>query len=99
MLYANPESIFLYGSIKDRQRQLRQTGLRGQKTDERVAPEETTLAIIDGSPGIGCPVIASLSGVDTVLFVAEPSLSGISDLEWVVKTARNFQLSCAVCIN
>jgi MinD superfamily P-loop ATPase len=35
------------------------------------------LAIIEGSPGIGCPVIASLSGVDMVLIVAEPSLSGI----------------------
>ncbi len=56
------------------------------------APEETPLAIIDGSPGIGCPVIASVSGMDLVLVVAEPSLSGISDLKRLVETARTFQI-------
>jgi MinD superfamily P-loop ATPase len=57
------------------------------------------LAIIDGSPGIGCPVIASLSGVDMVLIVAEPSISGISDMERIIKTAQIFQAKIAVCIN
>lgn len=57
------------------------------------------LAIIDGSPGIGCPVIASLSGVDMVLIVAEPSISGISDMERIIKTAEKFQIRTAVCIN
>lgn len=56
-------------------------------------------AIIDGSPGIGCPVIASLSGVDMVLIVAEPSISGISDLERIIETAAIFKLKLAVCIN
>ncbi len=42
---------------------------------------DTELAVIDGSPGIGCPVIASVSGMDLVLVVAEPSLSGLSDLK------------------
>jgi MinD superfamily P-loop ATPase len=56
-------------------------------------------AIIDGSPGIGCPVIASLSGVDMVLIVAEPSLSGISDMERIIKTARIFNVKIAVCVN
>lgn len=56
-------------------------------------------AIIDGSPGIGCPVIASLSGVDMVLIVTEPSLSGISDMERIIRTAQNFELAIAVCIN
>lgn len=60
---------------------------------------ETELAIIDGSPGIGCPVIASVSGMDLVLIVAEPSQSGISDLKRLVKTARTFQASLAVCVN
>ena len=60
---------------------------------------ETPLAIIDGSPGIGCPVIASVSGVDLVLVVAEPSLSGISDLKRLVKTAETFQTRLAVCVN
>jgi len=56
-------------------------------------------AIIDGSPGIGCPVIASLSGVDTVLIVAEPTLSGISDMERIIKTAKGFGVKIAVCVN
>lgn len=51
---------------------------------------DSNLAIIDGSPGIGCPVIASLSGVDMVLIVAEPSISGISDMEHIVITAAKF---------
>ncbi len=60
---------------------------------------ECPLAIIDGSPGIGCPVIASVSGMDLVLVVAEPSLSGISDLRRLVKTAETFQARLAVCVN
>jgi MinD superfamily P-loop ATPase len=56
-------------------------------------------AVIDGSPGIGCPVIASISGVDLVLVVAEPSLSGISDMERIVKTAQSFQTKIMVCVN
>jgi MinD superfamily P-loop ATPase len=57
------------------------------------------LAIIDGSPGIGCPVIASLSGVDMVLIVAEPSISGISDMERVINTASKFGIKTIICIN
>lgn len=60
---------------------------------------KTELAVIDGSPGIGCPVIASVNGMDLVLIVAEPSQSGISDLKRLVKTARTFQASLAVCVN
>lgn len=60
---------------------------------------DTPIAIIDGSPGIGCPVIASVSGMDLVLVVAEPSLSGISDLKRLVKTAKTFQAKLAVCVN
>lgn len=60
---------------------------------------ETELAVIDGSPGIGCPVIASISGMDLVLVVAEPSFSGISDLKRLVKTAENLQAKLAVCVN
>jgi len=57
------------------------------------------MAIIDGSPGIGCPVIASLSGVDMVLIVAEPSLSGISDMKRIINTAAIFGTKIAICIN
>lgn len=57
------------------------------------------LVIIDGSPGIGCPVIASVTGTNAVLVVTEPSLSGLHDLKRLVETARRFEVPCAVCIN
>src|SRR5665648_178088 len=69
------------------------------KKQMKSAAKNIDLAIIDGSPGIGCPVIASLSGVDMVLIVAEPSISGISDMERIIKTAQKFQTKIAVCIN
>lgn len=65
---------------------------------QKAAPD-CELAIIDGSPGIGCPVIASASGVDLVLIVAEPSLSGLSDLERLFNTIRSFRVKAAVCVN
>ena len=63
------------------------------------AAPDCELAITDGSPGIGCPVIASVSGMDLVLVVAEPSGSGISDLMRLCKTAESFQAKLAVCVN
>src|SRR5690554_944845 len=65
----------------------------------RQAASGVDLAIIDGSPGIGCPVIASLSGADMVLIVTEPSLSAISDMDRIVKTAITFTDKLLVCIN
>ncbi|WP_313346430.1 ATP-binding protein [Sedimentibacter sp.] len=56
-------------------------------------------AVIDGSPGIGCPVIASISGVNMILIVAEPSVSGLSDMKRIIETARTFKTKTAVCIN
>lgn len=63
------------------------------------AREDTDLAVVDGSPGIGCPVIASMSGMDLVLIVAEPSVSGKSDLMRLVDTAGAFEMKLAVCVN
>ena len=60
---------------------------------------ETPICIVDGSPGIGCPVIASISGMDMALVVAEPSVSGINDLERLVKTAESLGTRLAVCVN
>lgn len=60
---------------------------------------EGEIAVIDGSPGIGCPVIASMSGVTMVLIVTEPTVSGMSDLQRILETARYFRVACAVCIN
>jgi len=61
--------------------------------------KEFDLSIIDGSPGIGCPVIASLSGVDMVLIVAEPSVSGISDMKRIIQTSERFVNKIAILIN
>ncbi len=57
------------------------------------------LVIVDGPPGIGCPVIASITGASHVLLVAEPSLSGLHDLERVLKLARHFGVPASVCVN
>lgn len=57
------------------------------------------LVIVDGSPGVGCPVIASIRGVDGVLIVAEPTVSGIHDLKRVIEVVNHFGISALVCIN
>lgn len=69
-----------------------------KKNLDKNAPK-SELAVIDGSPGIGCPVIASISGVDMLLLVTEPTLSGISDMERIIETARGFFVEIVVCIN
>jgi MinD superfamily P-loop ATPase len=55
--------------------------------------------ISDGPPGIGCPVISSLSGTSMALLVTEPSLSGMHDLERVLGVCRHFGVPALVCIN
>lgn len=57
------------------------------------------LIITDGSPGIGCPVIASVTGSNLVLMVAEPTISGRHDLERALGMASFFKIPCLVCIN
>ncbi len=57
------------------------------------------LLLIDGPPGIGCPVIAASTGADLALIVTEPTTSGIHDLERIVKTTKHFRLPTLVCIN
>ena len=55
--------------------------------------------ISDGPPGIGCPVISSLSGANLALLVTEPTLSGIHDLERVLGVCYHFSVPALVCIN
>ncbi len=57
------------------------------------------LIIIDGSPGIGCPVIASISGVNMALIVIEPTLSGEHDLIRIAELTGHFKVKTFVCIN
>jgi MinD superfamily P-loop ATPase len=55
--------------------------------------------IMDGSPGIGCPVIASLSGTDMALVVTEPTPSGIHDMKRIVDLARHFKIRAVCTVN
>jgi MinD superfamily P-loop ATPase len=55
--------------------------------------------IVDGPPGIGCPVISAASGADLAVIVTEPTAAGIHDMERVLETTRHFRVSSLVCIN
>jgi len=71
-----------------------------RKEGQRIAKEGNyPLILIDGPPGIGCPVIASVGGVDAALLVTEPSVSGLHDLERVLAVCRHFQVPAWICVN
>jgi len=57
------------------------------------------LLLVDGPPGIGCPVISALSGADLALVVAEPTASGVHDMQRIIETAAHFRIPVLVCIN
>ena len=63
------------------------------------AEKNLDLILIDGSPGIGCPVIASLTGVDLALVVTEPTVTGEHDLVRLLDVADHFGIKTTVCIN
>jgi len=66
---------------------------------ELAEKENKDFVIIDGPPGIGCPVIASLTGVDFALIVTEPTVSGIHDMKRVLEVAGHFKVKCGVVVN
>ena len=70
-----------------------------QKT--KLVAEERGLDYIisDGPPGIGCPVISSISGVNLAVIVTEPTLSGMHDLDRVIGVCHHFTVPVIVCIN
>jgi MinD superfamily P-loop ATPase len=70
-----------------------------QAAKEIAEKDNLDYVIIDGPPGIGCPVIASLSGVDLAVIVTEPTLSGIHDMERVAQVSRHFGVPTKVVIN
>ena len=61
--------------------------------------ENSDLIVIDGPPGIGCPVIASVTGIDAGLVVTEPTVSGIHDLERALQLLKHFSVQPFVCVN
>jgi MinD superfamily P-loop ATPase len=70
-----------------------------RETRELAARKRLDLIITDGPPGIGCPVIASIGGASAVLIVAEPSVSGLHDMERVAQLAAHFKVPAMVCVN
>jgi MinD superfamily P-loop ATPase len=70
-----------------------------QKARELAEKMGAEYIISDGPPGIGCPVISSLSGANLALLVTEPTLSGIHDLERVRGVCHHFNIPALVCIN
>lgn len=65
----------------------------------RAFDDNADLLLIDGPPGIGCPVIAALSGADLALIIAEPTVAGAHDLERILDLAAHFRVPAAVLIN
>jgi MinD superfamily P-loop ATPase len=61
--------------------------------------KQLDLILTDGPPGVGCPVIASIGGANAVLIVAEPTVSGIHDMERVALLAAHFKVPALVCVN
>ena len=70
-----------------------------KEASEIARERDLDLIVIDGPPGIGCPVIASVAGVDVVLVVVEPTLSGIHDMERILGLAEHFKIPALACIN
>ena len=60
---------------------------------------KSDLVLVDGPPGVGCAVIASVSGASRVLVVTEPTLSGAHDMARVLQLTRHFNIPAAVCVN
>jgi len=61
--------------------------------------EQKDFIIVDGSPGVGCPVVSSLSGASFVVLVTEPSVSGLHDLKRVYELVKKFSIKAGCIIN
>jgi len=71
-----------------------------KKEAKRLAEEQNKqLILVDGSPGIGCPVVSSLSGADYVVLVTEPTVSGLHDLKRVYILVKKFNIKAGCIIN
>ena len=70
-----------------------------QQAKQIAEEQDLDYIISDGPPGIGCPVISSLSGASLALLVTEPTISGIHDLERVLGVCRHFSIPAVVCVN
>ncbi|MBE9469319.1 MAG: ATP-binding protein [Bacteroidetes bacterium] len=71
------------------------------KKEAKLLAEKTNkeFIVIDGSPGVGCPVVSSLSGADFVILVTEPTVAGLHDLERVYQLVKKFNIKAGCIIN
>ena len=67
--------------------------------DQTAAETDISTEVLDGPPGIGCPVLSTITGMDKVVIVCEPSLSGISDLKRMLAVARSYCSDISIIIN
>jgi len=72
------------------------TGLR---KNAKSFKENNSIVILDGSPGIGCSVIASITDTDVALIVTEPTRSGLDDLKRILELAEHFETQVMICVN
>ncbi len=70
-----------------------------RQTAKEMAKENNSLVIIDGPPGIGCPVISTLTGVDHAVIITESTLSGLSDMKRIIEICQHFSTQIWVIIN
>ncbi len=70
-----------------------------QRARLQALDENRQMVLVDGPPGIGCPVISATSGVDLALIVAEPTVAGVHDMQRALQTVRHFGVRALVCIN
>lgn len=70
-----------------------------EKAKEQAARYKIPIILLDGSPGIGCPVVSTISGVDVVVIVTEPTVSGIADLKRALEITSKFGLITKIIIN
>ena len=70
-----------------------------QQARQRALDTDAALVLVDGPPGIGCPVIAACSGADLALHVVEPTVSGVHDLERIMATTDHFGVPSLVAVN
>jgi len=70
-----------------------------QRARLQALDENYELVLVDGPPGIGCPVISTISGADLALIVAEPTVAGVQDMRRVLQTVQHFGVRAMVCIN
>ena len=70
-----------------------------KKAKEIAEENKSEFVIVDGAPGIGCPVIASISGADCALVITEPTLSGLHDADRVIRVTKHFGILAKLVVN